>query len=116
VVLHFWATWCPICRGEVSKLTRIHEQFAHQGVLILAVSVDENLTALGEFVRTAALPYPVIADQAPFPIATQYRVQGIPTTYILAPDGRTALRFFGGADLVRAVEHVLERSPAPTRS
>ena len=26
IVLHFWASWCPYCRGEIPKLLQIHEQ------------------------------------------------------------------------------------------
>jgi len=111
VVLHFWATWCPYCRGEIPKLLQIHEQGSPQGVTVLAVSVDEDLAQLQAFVQQAGLPYIVIPDaRSPSSVASAYGVRGIPVTYLLDRDGRIAYRFFGSADLLGAVQHLLARS------
>lgn len=108
IVLHFWATWCGYCRGEISKLKEIHERWGSGRVWVLAVSVDENLTRLKEFVQKAKLPYTVVPDVLnDFEIAMRYGLIGVPVTYIIAPNGRVVLRFLGPADLTRAIDHIL---------
>jgi peroxiredoxin len=112
VVLHFWASWCPYCRGEIPKLLEVHHG-SEQGVTVLAVSVDRDLSQLQAFVEQAALPYVVISDaHGESSLARAYDVRGIPVTYLLDPDGRIAYRFFGSADLLGAVQHLLARSDA----
>ena len=107
LVLHFWATWCPYCRGEIPKLKIVRQAWASRGVRVLAVSVDADPQALKRFVAQAALPYPVIADlEAHFALADAYRVSGIPITYLIGPDGRIAERLDGAADILGAVERL----------
>ena len=114
VVLHFWASWCPYCRGEIPKLLQIHEQNSPQEVAVLAVSVDQDLAQLQTFVQQAGLPYIVIPDaRNPSSIASAYGVQGIPVTYLLDRDGRIAYRFLGSADLLGAMQRLLAPSSAP---
>jgi peroxiredoxin len=115
VVLHFWASWCPYCRGEIPKLLQIHEQGATQDVTVLTVSVDQDLAQLQAFVQQAGLPYIVIPDaRSSSPIASAYGVRGIPVTYLLDRDGRIAYRFFGSADLLGTLQRLLASSESPT--
>ena len=114
VVLHFWATWCPYCRGEIPKLLEVQHHGDTQDVTVLAVSVDRDVEQLEAFVARATLPYIVIPDaRSDTPLAGLYGVQGIPVTYVLDRDGRIAYRFFGSADLIGAVQRLMEKSPAP---
>ena len=114
VVLHFWASWCPYCRGEIPKLLQVYEHESSQGVTVLAVSVDQDLSKLQAFVERAALPYIVVPDAgASSSLASAYGIRGIPVTYLLDRDGRIAYRFFGSADLISAVQHLITQSPAP---
>ena len=115
VVLHFWASWCPYCRGEIPKLLQIHAQHSSQGVTILTVSIDHDIEQLKAFVQQAGLPYSVIPDaRSESSLASAYGVRGIPVTYILDRDGRVAFQSFGSGDLVGAVQYLLEKSPAPS--
>lgn len=112
LVLHFWASWCPFCRGEIPKLTTLHEQWVSKGVAVLTVSLDEDRAQLEQFVQQATLPYPVVADsQAPTSLGRRYDVSGIPVTYILGRDGRIIFRFEGRADIIGAAQTALEQHP-----
>jgi thiol-disulfide isomerase/thioredoxin len=111
VVLHFWASWCPYCRGEIPKLIQLHE--ASSGALvILSVSVDEDPSRLDAFLARTKLPYPVIPDGAgQYALAERYRIVGLPTTYIIDAGGRIAAKLEGVGDLQGAVQRVLDRTP-----
>lgn len=106
-VLHFWASWCPYCRGEVPELVPLS---AMPGVKVLTVSVDEDLDALKRFIAEKQLSYPVIADKLMDPsLADQYGVSGIPVTFIVSPDGYILERFSGAADITAAVRTALDQ-------
>jgi thiol-disulfide isomerase/thioredoxin len=110
LVLHFWATWCPYCRGEIPKLVTVQREFGPKGVSIVAVSVDRDVAQLKQFVGNIKLPYAVIADaESAESLVFRYRVRGIPVTYIIGRDGRIAARFMGASDLVGVVRRILER-------
>jgi len=114
VVLHFWATWCPFCRGEIPKLTEAHQHWSSDGVTIVAVSVDQHREHLVDFVTTAGVPYAVVADiDLPESVARRYHVSGLPTTFIIGRDGRIVARLLGSSDIHGELERALA---APTPS
>lgn len=117
VVLHFWASWCPVCRGEIPKLADLYQRASRHDLTVLTVSVDQDLAQLKAFVERARLPYPIIPDSQLTPsVADRYGIHGIPVTYVLARDGRIAARFIGSADLIPAVQYLLAQASAPAAS
>ena len=109
VLLHFWATWCPYCRNEIPKLTRISEQ--QPEVKIVAVSVDEDAAKLREFLKQHPLPYPVVAEaEQSQPLSPRFDVQGIPASYLIDRQGLIANHFRGQADLEGAVRRMTTES------
>ncbi|HKD02933.1 MAG TPA: TlpA disulfide reductase family protein [Terriglobales bacterium] len=42
VLPQFWTTWCPYCRQEQSLVDQITHEFAHKGLMVLAVHVRES--------------------------------------------------------------------------
>lgn len=110
LVLHFWATWCPYCRGEIPELTQLSgSEWAGRGVQVLTVSTDQEPAKLQQFIRNARLAYPVIADaQQDFVISDQYGISGIPVTYVIGRDGHIASRLNGAGDILAEVRKALE--------
>lgn len=113
LVLHFWASWCPYCRGEIPELTQLYQEWASKGVRVLAVSTDQDVAKLRRFVGTTKLPYPVVADAAvPSSVAKRYGISGVPVTYIVTRNGRIASRLSGSGDILGAVQRALEQAPS----
>ncbi len=73
VVLNFWATWCAPCKIETPWLIDLRNQYAAQGLEVLAVSMDDlDLNDKGKFaqeqqsiarvVAQLHIPYPVLLN------------------------------------------------------
>jgi peroxiredoxin len=95
VIINFWTTWCPPCREEIPSMNRAWQQLRQEDVVMLAVNMGEDEDTI--FVFTADYPaeFPLLLDRDGAVIA-QWPVKGLPTTYIIAPDGRIAYRAIGG--------------------
>ena len=113
VVLHFWSSWCPYCRGEIPELIQLHREGGTTGVVVLAVSSDEDIAKVRQFVAQQHLPYAVIADvEADFTLSRRYQIRGIPVTYVMDRAGRIAGKINGSGDITGIVGEALARPGA----
>ncbi len=86
VFLNFWATWCPPCRMELPSMEKLSEKLKGRPFVVLAVNVDEsNPDNVKSFVRQMDLTMPVLVDNGS--ASDKYRVNAIPTTFIIKKDG-----------------------------
>ncbi len=97
VIINFWTTWCPPCREEIPSMNRAWRELADEEVVILAINMGEDEDTI--FVFTADYPadFPLLLDRDGAVIA-EWPVKGLPTTYVVAPDGSIAYRAIGGRD------------------
>ena len=97
VIINFWATWCPPCREEIPSMNRAWQVLREEGIAMLAINVGEDEDTI--FVFTADYPadFPLLLDQSG-DIIGQWPVKGLPTTYVIAPDGSIAYRAIGGRE------------------
>lgn len=93
----FWATWCPPCRDEMPALSAVAEVHADSGLAVLAISVEEPAGEVEAFVDELDLRMRVLIDPRGRSMR-QWAVFGLPTHYLLAPDGTIAWRWFGPLD------------------
>jgi peroxiredoxin len=97
VVLNLWATWCPPCVEETPSLEAFAEKMREQGVIVLSVSVDDDLSALRDFVQKNHLSYPVGRDPDRS-LSARFGTYQFPETYILDRRGRLAEKVVGAMD------------------
>ena len=97
VVLNFWATWCPPCVEEMPSLNRFARILASRGVVVVAVSVDDDEQALRRFAADHQLEMIILRDPGR-QVATLYQTYMYPETYILDRQGRLLRKLVGPAD------------------
>ena len=87
VIVNFWATWCPPCRAEMPSMQRAWEALRPEGVVLLAVNMGEKREAVAEFLENNLIDFPLLLDGG-MVVSSGWPVQGLPTTYVVDPQGR----------------------------
>jgi len=102
VILNLWATWCPPCLVEMPSLQQLQDTYGGQDMKIVAVSLDRNME--GKKLRTFMAKYQfgaIAGYYGDFPtIKGQVEIEGLPTTYIIAPNGQAVGMYQGDTDWV----------------
>lgn len=94
VVVNYWATWCPPCRDEMPDLVRFHDRHKDKDAIVLGVNMEEIAREdLLQFVDDYLISYPILRNQEGE--AGVGPVSGLPTTFLVAPDGTVAARKVG---------------------
>jgi peroxiredoxin len=92
LLLHFWATWCPICRleeGEILRVSRSHPVLTVAMQSGSAAEVEAHLTE-----RERELD--VINDPEGL-LARRYGVKAVPSTFVIDRNGEIVFRKQGYA-------------------
>lgn len=90
VLVHFWATWCPVCKLGEAGIDALREDF---NVVTIALQ-SGNAAEINAYLREHDLGFAAIAD--PYgEIASAWGVQGVPTTFVIGEDGRIAFAGVG---------------------
>jgi len=96
-VIHFWASWCPLCREEMSLLESLFLRHDRRGVIPCSVGVGERTETAEAYLGSAKPTYPVVLDRESA-LVKRYGIAGIPTTYVLDRRNRIRHRILGKID------------------
>lgn len=106
VFLDFWASWCGPCIGAVPYLEEIKQRTRDQKMVFLNISLDsadEWHQAVAAHTLTGVHVHAPGGWQAA--VAQLYQVRGIPSYFLVGPDGRLD----GRIDHVFDVEEIVSR-------
>jgi thiol-disulfide isomerase/thioredoxin len=94
-VVNYWATWCPPCQEEIPELVDFHERHKDGDAVVIGVNFEDiGADQLKSFVESYLITYPVLRSE-PLPATPLGPIPGLPTTYIIAPDGAPVARQVG---------------------
>lgn len=79
VLIHFWATWCPVCKLEQSSIESISEDFP---VITVAMQSGSN-EELNQFMKNENLSFKVINDEGAI-LSRRYKIKGVPVSFIVS--------------------------------
>lgn len=95
LIVNFWATWCPPCREEMPSMERAWQALKGEEVLLLAINVGETEDQVWTFTSNFPVSFPLLLDQDSKTIEA-WPVRGLPTTFVVDPQGRLVYRAIGG--------------------
>ncbi|HEX2736107.1 MAG TPA: TlpA disulfide reductase family protein [Polyangiaceae bacterium] len=84
VLVHFWATWCGVCRQEFGMLNRVHDALGADSVLLSIVEDGDN-PDLRRFIDEQGIRYPVLLGTSK--LLRDYKVGAFPTNYFIDSSG-----------------------------
>lgn len=96
VLMNFWATWCPPCIEEMPSMQRLYHELPRDSFEILAINMQEDRDTVEQFISEHSFEYPILLDFGG-EVARRYAVRGLPTSYVIAPDGSMPAALIGFA-------------------
>ncbi|MDT8405912.1 MAG: TlpA disulfide reductase family protein [Methylococcales bacterium] len=86
VYVDFWASWCPPCLKSFPFMNDLQQRYRDQGLTVVAVNLDENLSDAQAFVEKQPAAFPVWVDQDQS-CAQAFKVKAMPSTYLIDASG-----------------------------
>ena len=84
VLVHFWATWCPVCSAEQSSIAAIARD--NPDVITIAMQSGKPEEVV-RHMREQGLNFQVVNDPDSS-ISTAWGVHAVPASFIVSPDGQ----------------------------
>ena len=99
VLLNFWATWCPPCVREIPSMERLYQKFKNNNFTVLGLNQMEDGDTVFAFTGQLALDptFTVLFDKTS-KVSRLYKVNGLPTTYLIDKKGLIRYRAIGGRE------------------
>jgi thiol-disulfide isomerase/thioredoxin len=118
VFLNIWATWCGPCVQEMPSIARLADdpRLKGKGIAFVCVSIDDESIKVRRFLE--GRPWHMSFFRAET-VPPAFSTDGIPATFIIAPDGRIVSSEVGSSswdtpEVVALLEKLAaEAPPAP---
>ena len=95
ILVNLWATWCPPCIAEMPGLENLYQKTKGEVVFVM-ISRDRDFELARKFVQRKGYQVPIYYARGPLP--AEFSSNGIPATFVIAPNGRIAFTHTGMAD------------------
>lgn len=92
--VNVWATWCPPCVAELPSIANLAGNPRLKDVAFVCLSTDESAGTLRTFLRDKKWPMTMRRVTA---LPQVFLTNGVPATFVIAPDGRIAAMEEGAA-------------------
>lgn len=101
IVLNFWASWCPVCAGEMPDFERVHQELGDK-VVFLGVDQRDDRGEATDLAHSTHVTYR-LADDPQGVVYDAFGTGSMPTTAFITADGKVADVVAGGltADQLR---------------
>ncbi len=90
VLIEFWATWCPPCKSDEPVLDRLSNEFAKDGLVVLAVNMGEPKRKVKKYLETAARSSQKIVLAEDTTLAAICEARTYPEYVLIDRDGKIA--------------------------
>lgn len=83
ILIHFWATWCPVCKLEQSNIQNVSKDMPVITIAMQSGNDDE----LREFMKDEYLSFNTINDESGR-LSRLYNIRGVPVSFIINKDNK----------------------------
>lgn len=98
LLVNLWATWCAPCVHEMPSLDRLQAQLGHR-LTVLAISEDRSgAQVVDPFRQKLELKNLALYLDPKAAVQQAFAVRGLPTSFLIDPQGRILGKLEGGAE------------------
>lgn len=90
LLVHFWASWCPVCNLEQESIQAISDDYP---VITIAMQ-SGDAGEVAEYMRQESLQFPVINDPHGM-LSQRFGVRAVPSSFIIADNNTIVFRETG---------------------
>lgn len=94
IYVDFWASWCAPCLTSLPLYNDLYHKYKDQGLEVVAITVDNPIEDGLDFLEDTPLDFLIPADPEG-DAAELFGVIGMPTSYLIGPDGEVKLVHMG---------------------
>jgi cytochrome c biogenesis protein CcmG/thiol:disulfide interchange protein DsbE len=86
VIISFWSSRCSVCARQLALLDRLYSTYRSAGLVVLAVSVDDEPMHAEEYARAHAGSFPLLLDTTKA-VSRAYAIDRLPSTVLIDRSG-----------------------------
>lgn len=97
LVINFFASWCGICASETEVLKELDRLTQDAGGSLFGIASHDTQAAVRQSGKLSERPYPLALDEHGT-YASQIRLDGVPQTILVDPQGKIVYHVRGRMD------------------
>ncbi len=97
IFVDFWASWCAPCLKSLPLYNEMYHKYKDQGLEVVAITVDNPIEDGLDFLLDTQLDFLIPADPEG-DAAELFEVIGMPTSYLIDPNGVVRMVHMGFRD------------------
>lgn len=94
VYIDFWASWCGPCRQSFPWMKDMQAKYGRDGFAIIAINVDQEKKLADKFLAEFNPAFTVLFD-GNGTLASQFKVQTMPSSFMLDRNGQPRFKHLG---------------------
>lgn len=116
IFLDIWASWCGPCQEELPHIQQAYTDHQSDQFVVIGISIDANEQAWREAINHFGLKYILLHSKGAFasPVTKAFGVRGIPSTWVIDPDGKIVMKDVRGEAAVTQTIAALSKGDQET--
>ena len=94
ILIDFWASWCAPCITSLPLYNELYDKYKDNGLEVIAINVDNPIEDGLDFLLDTPLDF-LIPQDPEGDAAELFGVIGMPSSYLVSPDGNVELVHMG---------------------